>query len=76
MKKSEIPTEAEHISSFAFSTGRMIENLIKERMDDLEEENNVLLGKIVDWWISNGKDKTFAVYFGINTKRYGKIEKV
>ena len=40
----------EFISAFAFKTGRQIEKLIKEQTDNLEQTNNMLEAKLLQWY--------------------------
>lgn len=60
------------ISAFAFNTGRQIEQLIKEQTNNLEERNQILEAKILDWYAKN-KDEKFAEHFGIKEAREGRI---
>jgi len=64
MDKDEI------ISAFAFDTGRKIESLIKEQTNNLEERNQMLEAKILDWY-GKSKDAKFAEHFGIKEYRSG-----
>lgn len=54
----------ENISAFAFKTGRKIEQLIKEETDSLQEKNNILEAKILEWY-KKTKDENFAKHFNI-----------
>ena len=60
MDKDEI------ISAFAFKTGKLIEELIKEQTDDLQGRNKILETKIVQWYLKSN-DEDFAKHFGITT---------
>ena len=67
MKK--LPTENEYISSFSFKTGRAIEKLIINEMDNLYGQNQMLEAKILDWWGSHKEDEEFANHFNIISSR-------
>jgi len=60
------------ISAFAFNTGRQIEELIKEQTDNLQESNQMLERKILDWY-AKSRDEKFAEHFGIKEDRKGRI---
>ena len=62
----------EIISAFAFKTGRQIEQIIKEQTDNLQEINQMLEAKILQWYMKS-KDEEFAEYFGITTAREGRV---
>jgi hypothetical protein len=64
MDKDEI------ISAFAFKTGKLIEGLIKEQTDNLQERNQMLEAKILQWY-AKSRDEGFAEHFGITTMRSG-----
>jgi hypothetical protein len=64
MDKDEI------ISAFAFKTGRLIEELIKEQTDNLQEKNKMLEVKILQWYVKS-RDEDFAEHFGITTMPTG-----
>ena len=64
MDKDEI------ISAFAFKTGKLIEELIKEQTNNLQERNQMLEAKILQWY-TKSKDEDFAKHFGITTMRSG-----
>ena len=66
MDKDEI------ISAFAFNTGRQIEELIKEQTNNLQERNQMLEAKILDWY-AKSKDEKFAEHFGIKEARDGMV---
>ena len=66
MDKDEI------ISAFAFNTGRQIEELIKEQTNNLQERNQMLEAKILDWYVKS-KDEKFAEHFGIKEARDGRV---
>ena len=56
------------ISAFAFSTGRQIEELVKGQTNNLQERNQILEAKILDWY-AKSKDENFAEHFGIKEDR-------
>ena len=60
----------EFISAFAFKIGKQIEELIKEQTDNLQERNQMLEAKILQWYFKS-KDEDFAEHFGITTMRSG-----
>jgi len=60
------------ISAFASNTGRQIEELIKEQTDNLQESNQMLEAKILDWY-AKSRDEKFAEHFGIKEDRKGRI---
>jgi len=60
------------ISAFAFNTGRQIEELIKEQTDNLQERNQMLEAKILDWY-AKSRDEKFAEHFGIKEAREGRV---
>ncbi len=60
------------ISSFAFNTGKQIEKLVKEQTNNLQERNQMLEAKILDWY-AKSKDEKFAEHFGIKEARDGRV---
>jgi phosphoglycerate-specific signal transduction histidine kinase len=60
------------ISAFAFKIGRQIEQLIKEKTNNLEERNQMLEAKILDWYAKN-KDEKFAEHFGVKKALEGRF---
>jgi hypothetical protein len=68
MPKDEI------ISAFAFQTGKEIEKLINERTNNLQDENEILIARILRWYEIT-KDPEFAKHFGIGEDRKGIIPK-
>ena len=58
------------VSAFAFDTGRLIEDLIKEQVNSLEERNQMLEAKILDWYVKT-KDEKFAEQFEIKDLQAG-----
>lgn len=52
------------ISIFAFKTGRLIEDLIIKETNNLKEENQLLQGKILEFYhrYKNTKCKTYEEY--------------
>ena len=60
----------EIISAFAFKTGKHIEQLIKEQTDNLQERNNMLEAKILNWYAQT-KDEKFAEFMGITESHEG-----
>ena len=66
MDKNEI------ISAFAFKTGKQIEQLIKEQTDNLQERNQMLEARILDWYAQT-RDEKFAEFMGITEARNGRV---
>ena len=64
MDKDEI------ISAFAFKTGKEIEKLIKEQIGNLEDKNQFMESKILEWYLET-EDEDFAKYFGISISKKG-----
>ncbi len=64
MDKNEV------ISAFAFKTGKLIEKLINEQADNLQEKNQMLESKILQWFAKT-KDEDFAEFFFIHQMRSG-----
>ena len=62
----------EIISAFAFKTGKLIEELIKEQTNNLQERNQILEAKILQWHVKS-KDKDFAEHFGIKEMHSGNV---
>jgi hypothetical protein len=60
------------ISAFAFETGKKIEKLITERTNNIEERNQELESKILEWYSDTG-DEQFANYFNIKTEKHERI---
>lgn len=60
------------ISAFAFKTGKLIEELIKDKTDNLQERNRILEAKILQWY-TKSRDADFAEHFGITEMRSGNI---
>jgi len=54
----------EGCSAFAFQVAQEIEEIIKEKTNDLESKNKILEAKIIKWYLST-KDVNFAKYFKI-----------
>lgn len=57
--------ENEYISAFAYTIGKSIEEVIKEKTNNLEEENNILQAKILSFKGYNNKEEYYN-HFGIN----------
>ena len=60
------------ISAFAYSTGKLIEELIKERTCNLVDVNKLLEAKILQWFHLHPSPQ-FAEFFSINIDRKGSI---
>lgn len=60
------------ISSFAFNTGKQIEKLVKEHTNNLQERNQMLEAKILDWY-AKSKDEKFAEHFEIKETSDGRV---
>jgi hypothetical protein len=67
--------EKSTISTFAYYTGRLIEKLVKEEINNLIERNKINEGKILDFYqkIEGPLKSEYAKYFGIKSYYKGKI---
>lgn len=64
--------ENEIISDFAFKTGKQIEQFIKEQTDNLQQRNQILEARILNWYTQT-KDEKFAEFMGITEAREGRL---
>ena len=48
------------------------EELVKEQINNLQERNQMLEAKILDWYLKS-KDEKFAEHFGIKEARDGRV---
>ena len=48
------------------------EELVKEQINNLQERNQILEAKILDWYLKS-KDEKFAEYFGIKEASNGRV---
>jgi len=55
------------MSAFAFKVGRQVEDIIKDRTNNLEFRNQTLEAKILSWYYIS-KDEGFADYFKIDKR--------
>ncbi len=49
-----------------------IEELVKEQINNLQERNQMLEAKILDWY-AKSKDEKFAEHFGIKVASDGRV---
>ena len=62
----------EPISAFAFITGKKIEKLVTDQVEDIQYRNKILETMLLSWY-GRTQDEEFAEYFGITSQRHGKI---
>lgn len=63
----------EATSAFAYKAAKSIEDFIIKETNNLEARNQQLEGKILSWYIQNGKDPKIAEHFGIESPREGSV---
>jgi len=62
----------DNISSFAFFTGKKIEEIIAKETDNLKEHNIMLEARILEWFYKT-RDEEFMIHMNIAEFRNGKI---
>ena len=68
--------EKDAISAFAFNTGCVIEEIIKQRTEDLESRTKILEAKLLDYYMKMPEGilkSEFGGYFGIIRQEKGKV---